>query len=55
MRTEQEGGALSSRSGNLGVSASWSLLKYTHDLEIKCVNQMRDHPQVGYTQSSRGE
>lgn len=42
----RKGGALSSGSGDLGLSPSWSLVKYTHDLEIKCVNQMRDHPAV---------
>lgn len=39
-------GSLSSRSGDLGLSSSWSLVNYTHDLEIKCAKQMRDHPPV---------
>lgn len=37
---------LSSRSGDLGLSPRWSLVNYTQDFEIKCANQMRDHPPV---------
>lgn len=32
-------GSLSSRSGDLGLSPSWSMVNYAHDLEIKCANQ----------------
>lgn len=39
-------GRLSSRSGDLGLRSSWSLVNYTQDFEIKCANQMRDHPPV---------
>lgn len=55
MQHAKREGALSSGSGDLGLSPSWSLVKYTHDLGIKCANQMRGHPPVGYTQSSREE
>lgn len=44
MRTGSGGSQLRVRRSSL--SPSWSLVKHTHDLETKCVNQMRDHPPV---------
>lgn len=51
----RKGRAPSSGSGDLGLSPSWSLVKYTHDLEIKCVNQMRDHPPVIHRAAGESE